>query len=71
MPKWPQEPTWTPIANINQGNQYVAADGVTALDMNRIIGNMLYLKTHGSQINVSAAEAHVSNNTLFLKLKET
>lgn len=70
MAAWPQNPTWTKIANINNGQRYTAPDGVTDSDMNAIIQNMIYLKTHGNQINVTTEGAYVSGNTLYLTLEE-
>ena len=48
MPTWPTKPEWINPANINKGNKYVAADGVTVTDMNSIINDLLYLKAHSS-----------------------
>lgn len=48
MPNWPTKPEWIDPANINKGNEYVAADGVTVTDMNSIINDLLYLKAHSS-----------------------
>lgn len=70
MAQWEQNPTWTKVANINQGKQYVNADGVTAADMNKIIQNMIYLKTHGNEINVDTSNAYVSGDTLYINLSE-
>lgn len=70
MTPWPQNPSWTNIANINAGQQYKESDGITYEDMNAIIQNMMYLKTHGNQISVDTSSAYVSGDTLFLTLKE-
>lgn len=43
MAKWPDTPVYTPIANINKGNEYQEADGLTAADMNAIVENIDYL----------------------------
>lgn len=43
MAKWPDTPIYTPIANINKGNEYQEADGLTAADMNIIVKNIDYL----------------------------
>lgn len=48
MPNWPTNPEWIDLLNINKGNEYVAADGVTVTDMNSIINDLLYLKAHSS-----------------------
>lgn len=47
MASWPSNPTWTDPATINNGNQYNAADGVTADDMNAIIKDLIYAHLHG------------------------
>ena len=47
MAKWPDTPVYTPIANINKGNEYQEADGLTAADMNAIVENIAYL--YGSE----------------------
>ena len=70
MATWPQKPEWTPVSEINTGQQYEAADGVTVGDMNKIVGNMLYLKKYGGRVNVLVADAQVSGNKLILKSKE-
>lgn len=44
MAKWPDTPVYTPITNINKGNEYQEADGLIAADINAIIENMEYLK---------------------------
>ena len=48
MATWPTKPEWIDPSNINKGNEYVAADGVTVTDMNSIINDLLYLKEHGT-----------------------
>lgn len=70
MSKWPQQPTWIPTANINEGNQYQSADGVTVADMNNIINNMIYIKKYGGKVNVLAVGATVDGNKLILKSEE-
>ena len=70
MAAWPQSPPWNKVSTINQGKKYTAADGVTASDMNKIIQNMIHLKTHGNQINVDASQARIEGDTLYLTLKE-
>lgn len=47
MATWPTTPTWTEPAGINSGNEYAAADGLTATDMNAIVKNIIYLKNNG------------------------
>lgn len=48
MAKWPDTPVYTPIANINKGNEYQEADGLTAADMNAIVENIDYLYNNSS-----------------------
>lgn len=43
MAKWPDTSVYTPIKNINKGNEYQEADGLTAADMNAIVENIDYL----------------------------
>lgn len=43
MAKWPDTSVYTPIENINKGNEYQEADGLTAADMNAIVENIDYL----------------------------
>lgn len=43
MAKWPDTSVYTPIININKGNEYQEADGLTAADMNAIVENIDYL----------------------------
>ena len=47
MPNWPTNPGWIDILNINKGNKYVAADGVTVTDMNTIVNDLLFLYKKG------------------------
>ena len=47
MPTWPTNPEWIDILNINKGNEYVAADGVTVTDMNAIVNDLLFLYRNG------------------------
>lgn len=71
MSAWPTKPTWTPVSAINGGDAYLPADGVTATDMNRIVGNMLYLKKYGGRVNTLVIGATVSGKVLKLKSEET
>lgn len=66
MAAWDQNSSWTPSSQINNGAPYEPVDGVTAQDMNAIIQNLLYLKNHGNEINISGSTAYVQDNTLFL-----
>lgn len=50
MASWPSDPTWTDPATINGGNQYNAADGVTADDINIMIKDLIYAHLHGGII---------------------
>lgn len=43
MAKWPDTPVYTPITNINKGNEYQEADGLIAADINAITENIAYL----------------------------
>lgn len=43
MAKWPDTPVYTPITNINKGNEYQEADGLIAADINAIVKNIAYL----------------------------
>ena len=47
MAKWPDTSVYTPIKNINKGNEYQEADGLTAADMNAIVENIDYLYNNG------------------------
>ena len=66
MATWPQTPTWNPTSTINEGKQFLPADGVTVSDMNRIIENMIYLKKYGGKVNVLSVDAQVVGTTLKL-----
>lgn len=48
MAKWPDTSVYTPIKNINKGNEYQEADGLTAADMNAIVENIDYLYNNSS-----------------------
>lgn len=43
MAKWPDTPVYTPITNINKGNEYQEADGLIAADINAITENIAYI----------------------------
>ena len=45
---WPTNPSWKDPNNINNGKEYTQADGVTYVDMNSIIEDLLYLKANAS-----------------------
>ena len=70
MTQWPQNPTWQDASNINKGNQYSDADGVTVTDMNNIINNLLYLKKYGGKVNVLVLDAKVEGTKLIVSSKE-
>lgn len=70
MANWSQTPEWIPVAHINEGNQYVAQDGVTVDDMNNIINNMIYVKKYGGRINTLSTGATVDGHTLKLQSEE-
>lgn len=40
---WSDNPNWTPLSDINKGNQLTPADGLYASDMNKVILNLQYL----------------------------
>ena len=44
----PTNPSWKNPNNINNGKEYTQADGVTYVDMNSIIEDLLYLKANAS-----------------------
>lgn len=63
MATWPTNPDWTDISNINAGNEYVAADGLTEGAMNAIVKNLEYLKnTTGSMNALACKTAFVYTN---------
>lgn len=43
MAKWPDNPVYTPLSEINKGNEYEPADGIVAKDINAFIENVDYL----------------------------
>ena len=73
MPTWPTKPEWIDPSNINKGNEYVAADGVTVTDMNSIINDLLYLKEHGTggsvrKITTSAEVLRMISSNVIAKI---
>lgn len=70
MAQWPQKPKWNNVSNINAGNKYLPADGITADDMNKIIENMTYLRKYGGRVNVLSIGAVVVGTTLKLTSEE-
>ena len=48
MPVWNTNPSWIDPQNINLGQQYTSADGVTYVDFNTLIHNLLYLKKNSA-----------------------
>ena len=66
MPTWPTNPEWIGILNINKGNKYVAADGVTVTDMNTIVNDLLFLYKKGGQgIGTGYTVQFISDNNVF------
>lgn len=43
MANWPVNPTWTDPTQINNGQEYIPADGLLASDLNKIVENALYI----------------------------
>lgn len=70
MTQWSQEPKWNALSDINEGEKYAPADGVTADDMNKIIENMTYLYKYGGRVIVFSTGAVVVGTTLKLSSKE-
>lgn len=60
MAAWPTNPDWTDISNINAGNEYVAADGLTEGAMNAIVKNLEYLKNATGSMNALAYNTEFS-----------
>lgn len=55
MAQWPTTPSWTEEENINNGQQYVPADGLTNVDLNNLIINLLYLRSQIGTLQDSKA----------------
>lgn len=82
MAKWPDTPVYTPITNINKGNEYQEADGLIAADINAITENIAYLYSlkddyvlikkpaEGQQIAYVASHDN-SNDGIFVSLTKT
>lgn len=66
MAKWPDTSVYTPIKNINKGNEYQEADGLTAADMNAIVENIdyLYNNSGGSGGSSGSIDADTLNGLL-------
>ena len=57
MAKWPDNPVYTPLSEINKGNEYEPADGIVAKDINAFIENVDYLnKTMTDSLNLLEAK---------------
>lgn len=69
MVKWPDTLVYTPIENINKGNKYQEADGLTAADMNAIVENIdyLYNNSGGSGGGGAATGSKMYNHLLVVK----
>lgn len=63
MANWPTDPSWIEPSTINNGNEYTAADGVTASDFNTIVNNMLYLNKLGVKVPQEKAVTVTENGT--------
>lgn len=50
MAAWPEIPEWIDPMNINGGNIFKAADGITFEDLNTLIQNLMYLKEFGGGV---------------------
>lgn len=48
MSIWNTNPPWTNLEDLNRGQQFTARDGVSFVDFNAIIHNLLWLKSNGS-----------------------
>ena len=60
MAKWPTDPSWVDLSDINKGNTYLPADGLIYSDVNKIVTNSLYVKKKAEQ---SANVAQQAQNT--------
>ena len=52
MAKWPDNPVYTPLSEINKGNEYEPADGIVAKDINAFIENVDYLNKAITDLDV-------------------
>lgn len=47
MAQWPTDPNYTPLTQINKGNEFDAGDGLIADDVNKIVKNTVaYVKAN-------------------------
>lgn len=61
MTKWPDNPVYTPLSEINKGNEYEPADGIVAKDINAFIENVDYLNKTMTN-SLSLLEAKLNEN---------
>lgn len=53
MAEWNANPTWTPLEQINGGQQFNPDDVLTPDDLNKLVENMQYLYEHGGNFEVN------------------
>lgn len=76
MATWPNNPSWKNPREINTGEQYNAADGVTIADINTIVENMLWLYNRqggggaGAQPQLFAPSIELNEETSLLTITD-
>lgn len=72
MARWPVDPTWIdPDDGINEGNQYVSADGVTISDFNNLIKDIIYLRNKAAPTIQPTKTVNITTNGTFSATPDT
>ena len=56
MAQWPVEPVWKDPSTINNGNQFEPTDGLLYSDLNKIVEDILYLRSIMGQAGLGPIE---------------